>query len=79
MTVPEEFELRTILPELPPLFFMVIEEGLTVSLHPPEPLPVTGGPAEPVVDKSQSNVLTCVPVPATTVTGAIPAELLTVA
>jgi len=77
--VPEVFEPTTILPLLPPLFLIVNEEGLTVRLQPPEPVPVTGGPAAPDVVVSQSSVLTCVLVPVLTVTGEMPAVVLTVA
>jgi len=77
--VPEVFELTTILPLLAPLFFMVNEEGLIVRLQPPDPEPVTGGPSTPDVTLSQSRVLLCGSVPDTTVTGAMPAVVLTVA
>jgi hypothetical protein len=56
--VPEVFEPTTILPLLPALFLIVNEEGLIVRLQPPEPVPVTGGPAAPDVLVSQSSVLT---------------------
>jgi len=78
-TVPAVFALTTTLPLLPPPFFIDTDEGLIVRLQPPDPVPVTGGPLAPDVLESQSNVLLCVPVPDVTVTGAIPAVVLTVA
>ena len=78
-TVPEVFEARIILILLPPLFLIVAEEGSIESVQPPGPVPVTGGPATPDVEVSQSSVLTCVLVPDATVTGAMPAVVLTVA
>jgi hypothetical protein len=77
--VPAVFEVITMLPALPPLFFIDREEGSITSLQPPEPVPVTGGPASPNVLESQSTKLLCVPVPEATVTGAMPAVPLTVA
>jgi hypothetical protein len=79
VTVPEVFEARTILVLLPPLFLIVAEEGSIESVQPPGPVPVTGGPAAPDTEVSQSRVLICVLLPDTTVTGAMPAVVLTVA
>ena len=66
VSVPAMFELKTIVALFPPFFLTEVDEGFTISLQPPEPLPVTGGPAAPVVVVSQSKVLLCVPVPLTT-------------
>jgi len=77
VSVPAVFELKTIEALLPPFFLIEIDEGFTISLQPPEPLPVTGGPAAPVVVVSQSRVLLCVPVPVTTALEETPEVVLT--
>ena len=77
--VPAMFELKTIVPLFPPFFLIEMDEGFTISLQPPEPLPVTGGPAAPVVVVSQSKVLLCDPVPVTTALEETPEVVLTVA
>ena len=79
VSVPAVLELRTMLPLDPPFFLIESDEGLTISLQPPEPLPVTGGPAAPVVVVSQSNALLCAPVPVTTALEETPEVVLTVA
>ena len=75
--VPAVLVLKVIVALLPPFFLIEIDEGLTISLQPPEPLPVTGGPAAPVVVVSQSRVLLCVPVPVTTALEETPDVVLT--
>jgi hypothetical protein len=77
--VPELFELRTTVPVLPPFFRMEKEEGSTISLQPPDPDPVTGGPGVPVAVLSQSSVLLWDLSPLLTVFEAMPAVVLTVA
>ena len=79
VSVPAVFELKTIVALLPPFFLIETNEGFTISLQPPEPLPVTGGPAAPVVVVSQSKALLCVPVPVTTALEETPEVVLTVA
>jgi hypothetical protein len=79
VSVPAVFELKTIVPLLPPFFLIEIDEGFTISLQPPEPLPVTGGPAAPEVVVSQSKVLLWAPVPVTTALEETPEVVLTVA
>lgn len=77
--VPAVFEVNTIDPELPPPFFTESEDGFTISLQPPEPLPVTGGPGVPAAVVSQSKVLLCAPVPVTMVLDDTPEVVLTLA
>ena len=79
VSVPAVFEVKTIVALLPPFFLIEIDEGFTTSLQPPEPLPVTGGPAAPVVVVSQSKALLCDPPPVTTALEEMPEVVLTVA
>ena len=77
--VPAVLDVTTIVPVVPPFFLMESDEGLTINLQPPEPLPVTGGPGAPLATVSQSKELLCAVVPVTTAVEATPAVVLTVA
>jgi len=77
--VPAVLDDTTIVPVVPPFFLMESDEGLTVNLQPPEPLPVTGGPGVPLATVSQSKALLWAVVPVTTAVEATPAVVLTVA
>ena len=57
VTNPVLFGLMVIVPVVPPFFLIESEDGLALTVQPPDPVPVMGGPATPPEPAGQSAVL----------------------
>ena len=61
------FVLTVMVAVVPPFFLIEVEDGLTERVQPPDPVPVSGGPATATPPPTQSKLLSWTPLPETTV------------